>query len=130
MLTMPSTPVLSTPLRSPPKDGQTTRAGERDRPAVRVEPGGELGVRCRAIGVVLHIVFASPGELHRSARDGLGDLHRFADKIGAAAAAESAAQILGVDVDLVRRKLGDPRRGLLRDGLDLRAGPDFAMSRR
>ena len=53
------------------------------------------------IAILLHIVFARPGDLHRRA-ERFRDLDRFADVIGARAASESAAHILGVDLDLDR----------------------------
>ena len=77
---MPSTLVRSTPLRNPPKDGQTTRVFQATGQPSWSNAAGELGVRRRAIQIVLHIVLARPGELHGLA-DGLGDLDRFADVI-------------------------------------------------
>ena len=71
-----------------------------DRPAVGVQRARELRVGRGAIQIVLHIVLARPGELHRLA-DGFGNLDRFADEIVSAAPAKSAAQIHGVDLDLV-----------------------------
>ena len=118
---MPSTAV---PL--PPNGGQTTRALNDTGDALGVQPARELHVGSRTIGVVLQVVFARPGELHRRRRHRLGDLDRFGDVIRAAAPSESAAQILRVDQALVGRQSGDHRGGLLRQGLNLRRDPDVA----
>ncbi len=95
------------------------------RPAVFVQRAGELGVGRGAIQIVLHIVLARPGELHRLA-DGFGNFDRFADEIVSAATAKSAAQVHGVDLDLIGRKAGDLGRGTHGRGLDLRGNPNFA----
>ena len=94
---MPSTPVRERPLRMPPNGGQAMRLVEHDGPALGIQPAGEARVGRRPVEIVLHIVFARPGELHRHA-GGLGDLDRLADVVGAAAPSESAAHVQRVDL--------------------------------
>ena len=53
---------------------------------------------------MLHIVFARPREFHRNA-GGFRDLDRFVHML--AGASETAAQKIGVDLDLLGRKAGD-----------------------
>ena len=75
--------------------GRTDDArGPRHRPAFGVQTAGKARVRRGPIQIVLHVVFARPGELHRAA-DGLRNLDRFADEIVAAATSEATAQDRG-----------------------------------
>ena len=102
---------------------------ERHRRSLGVQSARELHVGSGTVGIMLQVILARPGELHRRRRHRLGDLHRFGDVIRAAAASESAAQILRVDQALVGRQTRDHRGGLLRQGLNLRRHPDVAAVR-
>src|SRR5690348_9189183 len=66
---------------------------ESRRPAVRVERGAEFHVSGGTIGIVLHIIFARPCELHGSAGNCFGDFDRLANVIDSAATAESTAHV-------------------------------------
>ena len=66
------------------------------RKTVRVQSRLASRMRHHAIVIVLHVVFARPRHFDRPS-DGLGNLHRFADKIGFKPPPKSAAQKCRVD---------------------------------
>ena len=129
MSATPSTAVEATPSRMPPKGGQAMRLVQATGQPVGIQARGETGVGGRAVPILLHVVFARPGELHGRAH-GFRNLDGFADVIGAGAASESAAHIEGMHLDGVGRQAGNVDGRLQRRGLALRGGPDFAAIRR
>lgn len=105
--------VLQARGQDPRQDGLARYAHvERRQVAVIVQSAGELALRRRMIGAVQHILFARPDELDRRARQRLGDQHRLAGVIIAAAPAEAAAEMELMDFTLLRREA----RGLRRRG--------------
>ena len=96
---------------------------------VGIEGAGQLAMRDRMIVAVLHVFFARPQQLDRSARHLLGDRHRLPDIVGLAAPAETAAEHDLVDFAFVGRKAaGFQHRGESRFAV-LRSAPDFAFVR-
>ena len=89
--------------------GQDRLAGDahvqRDEVAVGVEAAHQPALRGRMIDAVRHVLFARPDRLDRHARHLLGDQHRVAHEIMAGRApAESAAEVMAIDLVLVGRK--------------------------
>ena len=64
----------------------------RGQIALVVEPAGQLALRDRMIAAVQHVLLARPDQLDRRARHLLGDQHRLAHVVAAAAPAEAAAE--------------------------------------
>ena len=96
----------------------------RDGPAVGIETGRKARQRSGPVDVVLHVVFARPGEFHRNS-DGFGDLDRFIHML--AGASETSAQIVGVDVDFFDGQARDHHGRIARGARDLRSDPDLAF---
>ena len=105
------------------------RAGDAVRPryrlALRVHSRAQAVVVVRAIHVVLDVFLTRPDHL-----DGPphlpGDLHGPHRAVVLEAAAESAAQQMIVDADLLPRQAGELHDRCLRHARDLRADPDVA----
>src|SRR5216684_3701991 len=91
----------------------------RDGPAVRVQTGNELAVSRGAVKIVLHIVFARPGDLH-GRTGGFRNLDRFGNKILLGAATEAAPKKSSVYANLLRLQPGDLRASVLTESLKLR----------
>ena len=103
---------------------------QRRQIVVLVEGAGQLALRDRMIGAVLHVVFARPQQLDRRARHLLGDRDRLPDIVGHAAPAEAAAEHQLVHLAFFGRQArGFQHRGERRFAV-LRSGPDLAFVRR
>src|SRR2546425_11542376 len=98
--------------------------GEERRASVRVHAARHPRDRGRAVEVAARIVFAAVDELYRLAGD-LREHRRANDRIGREAAAESAAEVHGVDLHLAGDDACDLGEDALRRTLGLRAGPDL-----
>ena len=119
-------PSRSMPFRMPWRE---RRAGNTRGPcrqlARSVQAGFEPDVGRRPEPVGLKIVFARVGELDGYA-ERFGDADSFGDISATAAAAESAAHIQRVEVDLVGRETAGLNRIAVGDAGKLAADPDFA----
>jgi hypothetical protein len=102
--------------------------GENRGPAIGIEAAGKSGDGCRTVIAVLDIVLARPGHLDRDL-DGLGDLNRFLCVVGAGPASESAAEVLGVDRDLVGAQTREAKRDAGDASLHLGGSPHVASIR-
>ncbi len=94
--------------------------------AVGIHAGRELALRDRVEEAVLHVFLARPDQLDGRARHRLGDLHGLGDEVAAAAPAETAAQVLLVDLALCWRQARRFGRGGERGVAVLRRDPDLA----
>src|SRR2546422_59400 len=104
--------------------GRSDASGEERRASALVHAARHPGHRGRAVEVAARIVLAAVDELYRLAGD-LREHRRANDRIGREAAAESAAEVHGVDLHLAGDDACDLGEDALRRTLGLRAGPDL-----
>jgi hypothetical protein len=90
----------------------------RYRPAIRVKAARQFRISRRPIEIMLHIVFAGPGDLNRSA-DRFLNFHGLGDKILFRAAAKSTTEISSVNAHLLGLQTSDLCAGVLIGGLKL-----------
>ncbi|MNO78083.1 hypothetical protein D3C76_692100 [compost metagenome] len=100
----------------------------RHRQAIGTEADPRLVQERRAVIAATDVILSRPHGFHRPAH-GLGDLHRFGDKVRSrvGSPAETAAEELGVDLHLLGFEPGDLAGDHLVQGLELRTGPDLAF---
>ena len=84
-----------------------------------------MRVRRGPVVIVMHVVFARPGDFHRCA-DGFRYFDGFGDEIGHAAPSEAAAHELRMNPHFLGRQTGSLRGRALRQRLHLRGRPDIA----
>ncbi|MNZ68377.1 hypothetical protein D3C78_866420 [compost metagenome] len=98
------------------------------RQAVSAQPDTRMVQERRAVIAAADIILPRPHGFHRCT-GGLGDVHRFADEIRRriGPAPEAATEKLGMDHHLFGFEPGDFPGDHLVQGLELGAGPDFAL---
>ena len=125
---MPSLTMLASSEVPAMIDCPTSTCFQATRHAVGIQADSRLMQERRAVIAAANVVLPRPHGFHRRAR-GLGDLHRFSDKVRGRVGppTKTAAEKLGMDLHLLGFEPGDFPGDHLIQGLELGAGPDLAF---